>query len=141
MSTNTLLTMHLAGESINGTTNTGYTGVIDIHARIPKQTVILKTVRVEMTTTAEALAERIVYIDLPFLNSYCLKDGVSYMSRLPVALDNNVVTLKDVNVPLSLDSSIESKFRMSVYKRDGSLATNCSSCTLQISLSESQINR
>lgn len=141
MSNHTLLTMHLGSETINGNVNLGYQGVIDIHRRIPKQTILLKAVRVEMTSAANALAQQIVYIDLPFLNSYSLVDGISYMSRLPILLDNAAVTVRDMNVHLDLDSAIEPRFKMSVYSRDGSLATNCSACTLQISLGETKINR
>lgn len=132
-----LLTIHLESETINGNVNLPYDGIIDIHARIPKQTIILKSIQVLTDSTAPSLC----YVDLPFLGAHNLLDGLSYMSRLPIVLNQNgFSTIRDVNIPLIIHNPIEPRFRMRVYKRDGSLfSTGLVSITLQFSLEVSSI--
>ena len=128
-----LLTMHLADETINGNVNLPYDGIIDSHSRIPKQTITLKSIKVQTSSTNLGL----VYVDLPFLGAHNLIDGVSYMSRLPIMVDQDgYSTVRDVNIPLNIHNAIEPRFRMRVYKRDGSLCdTLLVSITLQFALS------
>ena len=132
-----LLTMHLESETINGNVNLPYDGIIDLHARIPKQTIRLKSIQVLTDSTTPSLC----YVDLPFLGAHNLIDGVSYMSRLPICLNQNgFSTLRDVDIPLNIHSPIEPRFRMRVYKRDGSLfTTGIVSITLQFSTEVSAI--
>lgn len=138
MTSQALLTMHLASETVNGLVNLPYEGTIDIHARIPKQTITLKSIQVLTTGTSLTM----VYVDLPFLGSHNLIDGLTYMSRLPITLDQTgVSTIRDVNIPLNLHGPIEPRFKMRVYNRDGTLATSgLVSITLQFSCSVSSIS-
>ena len=50
-----ILTLHV-------TTNTE---VVDVSLEIPRQTLLLQNVRVEMASAANALSEKIIYISLP----------------------------------------------------------------------------
>jgi len=130
-----LLTITLLSETGG---NTPYDGIIDLHAKIKKQTIVLKSVHVLTTGTSLSM----LYVDLPFLGSYNLIDGVSYMSRLPIYLDQTgVSTLYCPDIPLHLHNDIEPRFRMRVYNRDGSLATTgLVQISLQFSVAISSIN-
>lgn len=94
-----------------------------INNRIPAQTIVLRQVRVQFDTQGNALTQGIVYVDLPFLSSTQLTDGTNFFN-LPVLLDNAVVTLKDLEIPVYLTEAIEEDFTMDVRNADGSLVNN-----------------
>ena len=120
MSTPSLLTIHMATETLNGYSNTSASGTINIEKIIQPQTIIWRGYRVQMDTQADALSQQLIYVDFPWLNSYCLTDGISYMSRLPIMLDNAVVTLKtEMTMPLRTSNTIQSQFNYNVYNRNG----------------------
>jgi hypothetical protein len=60
-------------------------------------------------------------VDVPWLGSNNLTDGLSYQNRLPLYLDvNNVGTFRcEMTTPLQLNQDIPQIFTMSVYNRDG----------------------
>ena len=63
-----------------------------------------------------------IYVDLPFLNSSNLKDGITYMSRLPIPLSEGPVTLSyPNNQTVSLHSDMPPKFKVRVYDKNGNL--------------------
>lgn len=120
MSTPSLLTLNMATETLNGYNNTSATGTINISKIIEPQTIIWRGYRVQMDTQADALSQQLVYVDFPWLNSYCLTDGITYMTRLPIMLDNAVVTIKtEMTMPLRISQTINSQFNYAIYNRDG----------------------
>lgn len=140
--TPSLLTIHMATETLNGYANTSAAGTINIQKTIDPQTVILRGYRVECDTAAHALAQQIIYVDFPWLGGYSLTDGITYMSRLPILLDNAIVSLKcEMTTPLRLSNQIPSQFQYACYNRDGTPVntTNVKAITLQLSYGTSTI--
>lgn len=121
MTTPSLLSFTIAGETINGYVNTVNGARIFIGTRIPAQTIRLKGYKVQMDSAPNALAQGEVYLQVPWLGSSNLIDGRSFAYQLPLVLDNAVVTIQSgLDVPLQLISDIESVFRASLHNRDGS---------------------
>lgn len=120
MTTPTLLSFKIAGETINGYTNTVNGAKIAIGTRIPAQVVRLKGYKVVMDSAANALTQGEVYIQVPWLGSSNLIDGRTFAYQLPLMLDNAAVTIRTgLDIPLQLITAIESVFTASVYNRDG----------------------
>ncbi len=117
------------------TADTSIDAIIDINTIIDVEEIVLSCVRVEMDSEVYALAEKIVYVDVPFLNSTNMIDGVSYMSRLPIPLQDLAVTHFYPNIKLSLHSVIPRTYNLRVYSRSGRLCTNIKSITLQFNYS------
>jgi hypothetical protein len=131
--------MNLFDETISGRVNLPYSGTINIHTRIPKQTIYLKEYKIQINSTNTG----ILYVDVPFLNSHNLVDGVDYMSRLPLLVDQtSSSTIVSCNIPIDISGTIEPSFPMKVYKRDGTLASDISlvGVTLQFSCKIGEIN-
>lgn len=144
--TPSLLTIHMAAETLNGFVNTVAAGTINVAKTIEPQTIILRGYRVECASSAYALTQQIVYVDVPWLGGYSLTDGLTYMSRLPLLLDNAVVTLKtEMTTPLRLSGPITSQFTYTNYNRNGTIVTPISgtngitAITLQMSYGSNTI--
>lgn len=111
-----------------------------INNKIPIQTIILESIRVEYDTAPHALAAGVIYVDLPFLSSYQLNDGTQFFN-LPIFLDNAVVTLEQVRVPIYLTKNIPEDFTMSVRDSAGALlAGGFARISLQFSYSKTDNN-
>lgn len=91
-----------------------------INNKIPLQTIILESVRVEYDTAPHALSAGVIYVDLPFLSSYQMNDGTPGF-YLPIFLDNAVVTLQQVRVPIYMARKLDEKFTMAIRTATGAL--------------------
>lgn len=122
MSTPSLLTIGLRTETLNGFSNTAAEATININKTINPQTIILRGYQVQCTSASYAFSQGEVYVDLPFLGGYCLTDGITYMSRLPLLLNYDQCTLfTEMTTPLRLSGPIPAQFVAKVYNRDGTL--------------------
>jgi hypothetical protein len=116
--------------TIDTTTNISY--------RIPKDQVIrLRGYRVQMTSQANALAKRILYIDVPWISSAQVINN-SGVSGIPIELDNAVVTIRDsLNKPVYLTRPIEQNFKIRVLNDTGSPEVEVANITLQFETEKS----
>ena len=115
-----LLTIHIANETVNGFTNTTADATIDLHKEIKAGPMYLRGYRVEADTQAHALSQRLVYVSLPFVNGANLTDELSYQNCLPLMLDNAQVTLKtEMNNELQITQDIPRLFKAKCLNRDG----------------------
>lgn len=94
--------------------------IVEQNNRIPIQTIRLVGYRIEMNSAANALAQQMIYLDVPFLSSAQLTDGTAFFNY-PFYLDNAIVTLQDKNVNVYLKEPIKEKFKMSLRNSDGTL--------------------
>lgn len=125
MSTPGILTITATGENVktpSGTVaNTVNGATLYIGKVIPHQTIIWRGYRVECDTAAHALAQRNVYVNIPWLGATNLTDGLPYQNALVVPLDNAIVTLKtEMTSPLALSIDIPQQFSWYCTNRDGS---------------------
>ena len=96
---------------------------VSINQTIPKQTLILERVRVEMTSSAASLATGRVYIDLPWVSPSAIINTAPH-SRVMVLLDNNNVSLRDPKIALDLKENIQPTFDVRVFDVTGALVSN-----------------
>lgn len=127
-----LLTIHLTSSQQS----------VELPYNIPDQKFFkLKYIRVEYDTAANALADKLIFVDLPFLSKSQLIDNVSKQGRLPILLENNAVTYEDLDIDIQLSKNIEYKFNANVYKSDNTPVTNMTSITLLFSYDVSRIGQ
>jgi hypothetical protein len=107
--------------------------LISTHTQIPAQTIRLKYVRCEFSTSADALATKVAYVDLPFLGAQALVDQRENYYHLPLLLDNSQVTTYQTDLPFQIAKSIQERFNVRVLNEAGLLAPNLVSVTLQFS--------
>lgn len=117
-----LLTITLTSETVQGNVNNTNGATIFLGISVLPQTLIMRGYHVEMASAAAALAQKVVYLQLPFLGSNTLIDGIPTAKRLQLPLDNNNVTNKiEMTTPLTLITPIQPSFQCACYNRDGSL--------------------
>lgn len=97
-----------AGGLINTTVSIGH--------KLPSdQTLRLRSYRVEMTSQANALSAGVLYVDLPFLSSTQIVDNLGGVCKIPIELDNAVLTLRDgLNKPIYISKEITETFLIRV---------------------------
>lgn len=120
MSTPSLLTFTIQSETINGNVNTVNNAIIDIGKKIEPQVITWRGYQVVMDTFAHALAQKVVYLDVPWLGGSNLQDGRRFQTNLPLLLrGDEITTFAEMNMPLQLIGSIEKVFTARLYNRDG----------------------
>lgn len=112
-------------------------GTYSIHNRIPAQTMTLKSVRVQFDTTANALAAQVLYLDVPWLNSNHLVDGLSNLYLLPISVDYLVCTLYTCDIPVQMSIDMPETFSYRIVTSAGAAAAGFAGMTLQFSYSSS----
>jgi len=113
------------------------TGTYTIHNTIPTQTLVLKSVRVQFTSAAEALTAGVIYFDAPWLNSNHLVDGLSNLYTLPIPLDNQICTIYTCDIPVAMSKDILESFTYRIITSSGVAPTGFSNICLQFSYSNS----
>jgi hypothetical protein len=114
--------------------------LFDIALDIPKQTLILQSIRVEMASQEISRTTRILYIDLPVLSGNQLLDGNSGQVKIPIMLDNAKVTYQTgLQMPIYMSRHLPSTFRMQVYNTNFALVSDLLSITLQFELAQGHI--
>lgn len=105
-------------------------GMVTLNDSIDCSELILTSVRVECDSDANAMAERIIYVEIPFLNASNLKDSTNF-SRLPILLHEYDLTHYSPNLRISLHQPIPKEYHFRVFSRSGALCTVVKSITLQ----------
>ena len=116
------------------------TKLCNIALSIPQQSIYLTGYRIEMSSAANALAARLVYIDLPILSGNQLLDANVGQVYIPIMLDNAIVTLQTgMSIPIYMSGVLPEKFDMRVLNTSFAPIANLVSCTLQFELTAGHI--
>lgn len=107
---------------------------------IPPQTIYLRSYRVELTTSADALAERVLYLDLPIYNVSKMLDTNQGHTYLPIILDNAKVTVHyGLDLPISMGTELKPEFRMRILNSSFVPVSNFVSATFQFSMTQGSL--
>ena len=105
--------------------------VKNISLDMPIQVLRLKSYRVEMSSAANALSTRIIYVDLPFLNGNKVLDTNPGHTFFPLLLDNAAVTLRTgLNVPISMNTHLPQTFEVRYLNPSFGLVANLVSVSM-----------
>lgn len=120
---------------------TSSTTTINLSNKVPQQIIYLVGYRVEMTDATAALANPILYIDLPWLSGGSqMIDQISGRSLLPIMLDNAKVTnWQGLNKPVYIKEDIQNNFDMNVRDSNGALVSIVHIC-LQFRLTHTNLS-
>lgn len=99
-------------------------GRYDTHNAIPAQTVEIVSVRVEMSNAAAALAAKVIYVDVPWLSSNHLIDGLPNLYLLPIPIGETAVTYSSFHIPLQLSQDIKETFNYRLLTSSGALVAD-----------------
>jgi hypothetical protein len=119
---------------VNSSSGTYVTG-----STIKSQVLTLQNVRVQFASAAEALAAQVVYLDVPWLNSNHLVDGLLNLYLLPIPLDNAICTQYTCNIPISMSDDADTAFKYRIVDSSGVAPTGFSNITLQFTYNTSFI--
>lgn len=117
---------------------------LNIELNIPAQVLHLKGYRVEYDSTANALADRVIYIELPFISRNQIIDNNVGKVYLPIMLDNALVTLRDgLDLQVLMPGeALHERFEMRVLQGPGGSfapVTNMQHITLQFGLEKGHL--
>ncbi len=89
---------------------------MNIALDIPHQVITLTGYRVEMSSAANALSEKIIYLDIPKIyNVNKVLDNNFGHVYLPILLDNAAVTLQQsLDVPISMTNHLPERFTIRI---------------------------
>jgi len=97
--------------------STTASSTLDIELGIPAQVLRFKGYRVEYNTSANALVDKIIYVELPFISRNQVIDNNVGRIYLPIPLDNAVVTLENsLDIPILMTEALPERFQMNVYQ-------------------------
>jgi len=90
--------------------------VMSITLDIPAQTITLTGYRIEMGSAANALTEKVLYLDIPrIFNVDKVIDSNIGHTYIPLFLDNAAVTLQQsLDIPISMAHHLPSQFSMRI---------------------------
>ncbi len=96
-----ILTLNMASSSV----------IFNTTQVIYKQNMLLQNVRIEMDSAANALIEKVIYLDFPFWNNAVMVDNNVGHFYLPIFLDNAIVTLQNtLQMPIHMKQDIPERF-------------------------------
>lgn len=99
------------------------------------QTIYLRGYRIELGSAANALAEKVLYLELPIYNVSKMLDANQGFTYLPILLDNAAVThTYGMDLPISLGRDLQPEFRMRILNGTFTPVANLVSATFQFSL-------
>ncbi len=116
---------------------TSTSGIYEVHAEIPAQTLRLKNIRVVFSADTDANSTEMIYFDSSFLNSNLLVDGLASLYLLPIPLQNNKVTQYTADIGVQMSIPIRESFSYRIVTSSGAVPSNCVSMTLQFEFSRS----
>jgi hypothetical protein len=115
-------------------------GSYNTHNSIPAQTINMVSVRVEMSSAGAATTAKVIYLDVPWLNSNHLIDGLASLYLLPIPLSGSAVTYSTMNIPIQLSSDIKETFNYRLVISDGTLVADLTDFALQFHFRQSAIS-
>ena len=105
--------------------------VKNITLDMPIQVLRLKGYRVEMSSAATALAARVIYVDLPFLNGNKVLDTNPNFVLFPLFLQNATVTLEmGLDIPILMSQHLAQTFEVRVLNTSFALLADMVSVSL-----------
>lgn len=114
---------------------------INITLEIPQQTIYLRSYRIEMATAADALAEKVLYLDLPIFNSNKMIDSNVNHMYLPILLDNAVVTHSfGLDIPVAMSGPLSERFKMRLLNSSFQPVSDLTHASFQFYLSEGRLS-
>lgn len=118
---------------------TSTSGQMVTHTAIEQQVLTLVNVRVQFAADTDALAAKVIYIDLPCFNSNSLVDALDSIYLLPIPLENAVVTNYQPNIPITMSSILNESFNYRIVNDQYSTSiTNLVEVCLQFSYNRAQ---
>jgi len=91
--------------------------VKNIALDIPAQTLILRSYRVQMDSATNALAKRVIYVDLPIVSRNQVLDNNVGHVYLPLSLENAEVTLQSsLELPIYMTDHLSERFTMNLWE-------------------------
>ena len=110
----------------------GNSKVCEISLNIPRQIIYLRSYRIQFDTIENALANPILYIDVPWLSGNQLIDTNPGYVYLPLFVDNAVVTFTfGKSIPVFLSRDIDKTFQIRIL--DSTFLKYASPSSLKIS--------
>jgi len=115
----------------SGLSNTIQDYSLDMKYALPRQVLRLKGYRVQMASTATALAARVLKVELPFLSENHLVDNVPNTIRFPLLLNDTVTSVFiGLNEPLYMAKDAPPVYNITVYDGSGAVSTSVDSLTM-----------
>ena len=110
---------------------------INLAVEIPAQVIYLRAYRIEMDSAANALTEKILYLEIPNIyNSNKMIDSNVGQTYLPIFLDNATVTLTyGRDIPIAMTNHIPARFTIRVLNSSFVPVSNLVSAAFEFSLS------
>lgn len=91
----------------------GSTKECDISEKIPIQTMYLRSYRVQFNSAIDALANGVIYVDMPCFSSKQMLDTNPDHTNLPILVDNAIVTHAfGKHVPIYMSKVLDQKFKI-----------------------------
>jgi len=101
-------------------TVTSASQVVNINKRIPRQNLILKSYRLEMSSQAAAFNRKVIYASLPFLSDNYILDENPQATTLQLFTADQVWN-RTTNIPVAMNSDINNTIDVRLY--DGPIFT------------------
>lgn len=96
-------------------TSTTASSVLNTELNIPSQVLRLRGYRIQYDSAANALADKVIYVELPFISRNQIIDNNVGHIYLPIQLDNAIVTLRDgLDLPILMTESLPERFTMNI---------------------------
>jgi hypothetical protein len=114
---------------------------INLALEIPAQTIYLRGYRIEMASAANALTEKVLYLDIPrIFNINKMLDGNVGQVYLPIFLDNAAVTHTfGMDIPVSMAHHLSEKFTLRILDSSFQPVSNLVSAGFMFYLSEGRL--
>jgi hypothetical protein len=97
-----------------------------IRTSIPAQTMYLRSYRIEMASSADALNEKVLYLDIPnIFNGHRMLDNNQSGTYLPIFLDNAIVThVYGKLIPITMTNDLPERFTFRILNSSYSPVSN-----------------
>lgn len=105
--------------------------IMNIDEHLPKQTLYLKNVRVQMTSDAVALSTGIIYINCDLFGNGTLINKRTSRFDFPILLQGSAVSLYHCDIPIEMEHSLKPRFNVKILNEAGALLPDFVSCQLQ----------
>ena len=113
---------------------------LSITYNIPIQTIYLRGYRIEMSSAANALSEKVLYLELPIYQSSKMIDNNPGVTLLPILLDNTAVSHTfGMDLPITMSHDLYPVFRMRILNSSFVPVSNLVHASFQFSLTKGSL--
>lgn len=116
--------------------------VVDITNDIPTQTLYLRGYRIELSSAANALTEKVLYLGFEpsIYNGNKMIDNNVGQVYLPLMLDNAAVThTYGMDIPIPMGVHLPQKFKLTLYNGSFTPVANLVSASVQLYMEENRL--